>query len=97
MLLQDSVICTSRTCMYRDVTRGIQIDVEPSFVPEESHPQEDYFFFAYKVRITNVGNEATQLMSRHWIITDGNGEIHEVEGPGVIGQQPRLAPGESFE
>ena len=83
--------------MYRDVTRGIQIDVEPSFVPEESHPKEEYFFFAYKVRITNVGKEATQLMSRHWIITDGHGEIHEVEGPGVIGQQPRLAPGESFE
>lgn len=83
--------------MYRDTTRSIQIDVEPSFVPEESHPTENYYFFSYKVKITNLGDRETQLVSRHWVITDGNGETHEVEGPGVIGKQPSLAPGESFE
>ena len=83
--------------MYREITREIQIEVEPAFVPEQSHPREGYFFFSYKVRITNLGGAPTQLVSRHWVITDGNGEVHEVEGPGVIGQQPNLAPGESFE
>ena len=83
--------------MYRDTTNGIQIDVEPSFVPEESQPKENYFFFSYKVRITNTTGQQTQLVARHWVITDGNGEIHEVEGPGVIGKQPMLKPGETFE
>src|ERR1700732_436257 len=83
--------------MYRDTTNGIQIEVEPSFVPEQSQPKEQYFFFSYKVRITNTTEQQTQLVSRHWVITDGNGEIHEVEGPGVIGKQPMLKPGETFE
>jgi ApaG protein len=83
--------------VYREVTRNIQIDVEPAFVPEESNPEKAYFFFSYRVRITNLGEQPTQLLSRHWVITDGHGETHEVEGPGVIGKQPELEPGESFE
>jgi ApaG protein len=83
--------------MYREVTRHIQIDVEPAFIPEESHPEKEYFFFSYRVRITNLSEKPAQLLSRHWVITDGHGEVHEVEGPGVIGKQPELAPGETFE
>jgi ApaG protein len=83
--------------MYCEVTRSIRVVVEPSFVPEQSKPQADYYFFAYRVKIINEGNSTVQLMSRHWIITDGNGQSHDVKGPGVIGHQPQLAPGESFE
>ena len=83
--------------MYREQTRQIEIDVDPAFVPEQSSPDEKYFFFSYRVRITNHGSEPVQLLRRHWIITDGTGEVHEVKGEGVIGKQPRLAPGESFE
>jgi ApaG protein len=83
--------------MYRETTQGIQIDVEPRFLPEQSKPEQGYFFFSYRVRITNTGEAPAQLLNRHWIITDGKGEVHEVEGPGVIGEQPKLAPGESYE
>ncbi len=83
--------------MYCEVTRNIRIEVEPAYIPEQSRPQAEYFFFAYRVRITNLGQVATTLQSRHWIITDGAGAVHEVNGPGVIGQQPTLGPGETFE
>jgi ApaG protein len=83
--------------MYFEVTRGIRIEVEPTYIPEQSRPAENYFFFSYRVRIINESESTTQLMSRHWIITDGNGVIHEVKGPGVVGQQPTLEPGKSFE
>ena len=78
-------------------TRGIRIQVESFYDAERSAPQENYFFFAYQVRITNVGSEAAQLMSRQWVITDANGEVQKVQGEGVVGEQPVLAPGESFE
>ena len=83
--------------MYREVSREIQVEVEPSYVPERSNPGESYYFFAYRIRITNLGTRVTQLVSRHWIITDGQGRVHEVKGPGVVGEQPVLEPGESFE
>lgn len=83
--------------MYFEVTKGIRIEVEPAYVPEQSRPTESYFFFSYRVRITNEGEAPAQLISRHWIITDGNGVIHEVKGPGVVGQQPTLEPGKTFE
>jgi ApaG protein len=83
--------------MYCETTNGFQIEVIPSFLPEESHPEKQYYFFTYRIRITNTSSEEAQLVSRHWVITDGNGEIHEVEGPGVVGKQPHLKPGESFE
>lgn len=79
------------------VTRGIRVQVRSVFVPERSAPREQHFFFAYHVRISNEGSEAAQLQSRHWIITDANGDVQEVRGPGVIGETPVLAPGAAFE
>ena len=79
------------------ITRGIRVRVESSYVPERSEPEHDHWFFIYKVRISNEGNETAQLVSRHWIITDAHGQVEEVKGPGVVGEQPVLAPGESFE
>jgi ApaG protein len=79
------------------VTRGIRIQVRSEYVRERSRPLEGQWFFAYTVVITNEGSETTQLVSRHWVITDATGEVQEVKGPGVIGQQPVLRPGESFE
>lgn len=78
-------------------TRGIRIQVQSFYDEERSSPQESYYFFAYQVRVTNLGGEQAQLLSREWIITDGNGEMQRVQGPGVVGEQPVLAPGESFE
>lgn len=79
------------------VTRGIRIQVEGYYDGERSSPQENYYFFAYQVRISNQGSETAQLMSREWFITDANGETQRVQGPGVVGEQPVLAPGEAFE
>jgi ApaG protein len=78
-------------------TRGIRIQVQSYYDEERSSPQESYYFFAYRVRISNVGGETAQLLSREWIITDGNGDTQRVQGPGVVGEQPVLAPGEEFE
>ena len=83
--------------MYRAVTRNIQITVEPRFIPEQSDPGENQFFWAYTIVIANLGGESVQLRNRHWKITDGKGQLHEVKGAGVIGKQPVLEPGESFE
>jgi ApaG protein len=79
------------------VTQGIRIEVESRYAPEQSQPFQQHWFFYYTVRISNESFETVQLISRHWIITDGNGHVEEVKGPGVVGQQPVLAPGESFE
>jgi len=73
------------------------VKVRVRFVAEQSDPSADLYLFAYTIRVENTGAQAAQLLSRHWIITDGNGKIEEVRGPGVVGEQPRLAPGESFE
>jgi len=78
-------------------TRGVQVKVESVFVPEQSAPHSGRWFFAYTIRIANLGEETVQLISRHWIITDANGAVEEVRGPGVVGNQPVLRPGESFE
>lgn len=83
--------------MFCTVTRGVRIEVEPSYVKEESDPQRDSYFFAYRVRIENTGNTTVQLISRHWIITDAQGHTEEVQGPGVVGKTPQLKPGEQFE
>ena len=83
--------------MYIEITRDIRIEVVPTFVPEESRAEQNYFVFAYQVKITNQGQAPVQLISRHWIITDGNGVVHEVKGDGVIGQQPTLTPGKTYE
>ena len=78
-------------------TNGIRIRVESSFVPERSDPDQSYWFFAYRVEIYNEGSDAAQLISRHWIITDANGHVEQVKGPGVVGEQPVLQPGEVFQ
>ena len=78
-------------------TLGIRVEVESTYVEERSEPREQYFFFAYRVRISNVGADTAQLISREWIVTDSDGNTERVEGPGVVGEQPLLAPGEAFE
>lgn len=83
--------------MYQRVTRDITITVEPTFLEEHSQPEKGQFAWAYRIRIENRGKETVQLLTRHWRITDAKGEIHEVEGDGVVGEQPVLDPGASFE
>jgi ApaG protein len=83
--------------MSETVTRNIRVRVESEFAPERSNPPMNVWFFLYTIRISNEGRETVQLLSRHWIITDAMGAIREVRGPGVIGKQPVLRPGESFE
>jgi ApaG protein len=78
-------------------TRGIRVQVQSFYDEERSSPQENYYFFSYHVHISNVGRETAQLVSREWIITDGNGDAQRVQGPGVVGEQPVLAPGDEFE
>jgi ApaG protein len=77
-------------------TNGLLIEVQSRYVEEESLPMARRFVFAYTITITNHGSESVQLRSRHWIITDGLGEVEEVQGPGVVGEQPVLSPGEGF-
>jgi ApaG protein len=83
--------------MSSTVTEGIRVTVQPSFWPERSSPESGQFAFAYAVQIANVGDAPAQLRSRHWIITDANGQVEEVRGQGVVGETPSLAPGERFE
>ncbi len=79
------------------VTRGIRVAVSSRFVPERSNPSESEWFFAYTIRISNEGGETAQLLSRRWVITDANGKTEEIRGPGVVGRQPVLPPGQAFE
>lgn len=79
------------------VTHGIRISVESQYVADQSSPRARRYVFAYTVKILNEGTEPARLRSRHWIITDGDGRVEEVRGPGVVGQQPHLRPGEHFE
>jgi ApaG protein len=78
-------------------TRGIRIEVQSAYMPERSAPREGQYLFEYHVRISNVGAETAQLSSREWIITNADGEVERVKGPGVVGEQPVLAPGTAFE
>lgn len=79
------------------VTNSVRVEVESQYAPEHSQPFQSQWFFYYTVRITNESDETVQLLSRHWIITDASGHTEEVRGPGVVGEQPVLAPGESFQ
>lgn len=83
--------------MYKAITRDIEVNVEPSFLPDRSSVREGYFFWAYKIVIVNKGQETVQLKTRHWIITDSAGHEHVVKGDGVVGEQPVLTPGQAFE
>jgi len=79
------------------ITRGIAVSVEPAYVEAQSSPDSSQYFWAYRVIIKNQGRETVQLLSRHWMITNARGELTEVKGPGVVGEQPVLKPGESYE
>lgn len=78
-------------------TQGVRVHVRSQYVAEQSSPADRRYVFAYTVRVENQGTSAAQLRTRHWIITDATGSVEEVRGPGVVGKQPRLEPGEAFE
>jgi ApaG protein len=82
--------------MYSAVTHGIRVSVEPHFLEEQSDPARDRYVWAYRVEIENGGEVTVQLLARHWLITDGNGQLEEVRGLGVVGEQPVLQPGERY-
>lgn len=83
--------------MSEAVTQGIKVVVRSAYVPEQSAPLSHRYVFAYTVRISNEGRRAAQLINRNWVITHGSGRVEEVRGPGVVGAQPRLEPGQHFE
>jgi ApaG protein len=83
--------------MYESVTRNIHVVVRPKYLQSQSRPDDDHFVWAYTITIANRGVEIVTLRSRHWKITDDRGKLQEVKGDGVVGEQPTLAPGESFE
>ncbi len=83
--------------MYRAITRKIEVTVTPRYQSDRSSPSNGYFFWSYTIDIANHGNDTVQLKTRHWRITDGLGRLQEVKGPGVVGEEPTLKPGESFE
>jgi ApaG protein len=74
-----------------------RVDVQPAYLPEQSDPQQGVYSFSYAITVTNTGEVPAQLIARHWIITDASGRIEEVKGLGVVGHQPLLAPGQSFQ
>ena len=82
---------------YTAVTRGIAVSVEPTYLEANSSPNSSQYVWAYRVTLENQGQETVQLLSRHWMITNARGDLTEVKGPGVVGEQPVLRPGESYE
>ena len=83
--------------MYEKTTQDILISVHPFFLEEQSAPDRNHFVWAYRVNIRNQGSQTVQLVNRHWRITDKMGRLQEVKGPGVVGEQPVLKPGESYD
>jgi len=83
--------------MYSESTRSIQVTVEPEYLDDQSSPDEDHYVWSYSIRIDNNGPETVRLRNRYWHITDAQGRVQEVRGPGVVGEQPTLEPGDSFE
>ena len=83
--------------MYAETTRSIHVTVKPYYLEDQSSPTDGRYVWAYHVRIENRGEETVQLRRRHWRITDAMGRVQEVRGPGVVGEQPVLAPGQSYE
>jgi ApaG protein len=80
-----------------ETTRGVTVRVSVSYLPEQSEPARGRWFWAYHIRIENDGDQPVQLLARHWVITDGRGNRHSVEGEGVVGEQPLIGPGESYD
>lgn len=78
-------------------TKNINIQVVPAYIAEQSDPNNDHYVFSYTVTIRNEGDQPAKLLTRHWVITDGDGQVQEVRGEGVIGKQPYLKPGEGFQ
>jgi ApaG protein len=78
-------------------TNGIRVQVKTQFLPDRSSPVDEQYVFAYHITISNLGVDVAQLISRHWVITTADGETEEVQGAGVVGEQPVLKPGQSFE
>ena len=96
--VHDRPSATTRGLRTSDTTtRGIRIEVQSTYMPERSSPRDSQYLFEYQVRISNVGTETAKLISREWIITNADGEVERVKGPGVVGEQPLLAPGAAFE
>ena len=83
--------------MIKTSTRFTKIEVSPNYVPSRSDLSKPIFFFSYHIKITNISNDTIQLHSRYWNITDGNGNVEEIRGPGVVGRQPHIKSGETFE
>jgi ApaG protein len=83
--------------MYRSTTRNIEVEVEPFYLPDRSDPEESRYVWGYRVTIANNSDVFVQLLARYWRITDGIGRVEEVRGPGVVGEQPELNPGDSFQ
>ena len=83
--------------MYKETTRSITITVVPTYLDDQSSPEESHYVWKYHVRIENNGDDTVQLRTRYWRITDSMGRVQEVRGPGVVGEQPVLGPGETFE
>ena len=83
--------------MYQAVTRKIEVSVTPKFMPDRSSAEKNYFFWSYTIEIINRSEEVVQLKTRHWKITDAFGRVQEVKGAGVVGEEPVLKPGTSYE
>jgi ApaG protein len=83
--------------VYKETTRSITITVEPTYLDDQSSPEESHYVWKYHVRIENNGEDTVQLRTRHWRITDAVGRVQEVRGPGVVGEQPVLKPGNAYE
>ena len=79
------------------ITEGVEVSVESFYLPDHSVPEEDRYVYAYRIRLQNRSPRTVQLLRRHWIITDSNGEVNEVKGEGVVGEQPVLEPGGEYE
>lgn len=82
--------------MYMAVTHQVKVTVEPTFEPDRSHPADGRYFWRYDIEIANLGDAPVTLLERHWQITDGQGRQQDIRGPGVVGEQPTIQPGESF-
>ncbi len=83
--------------MYHATTRNIRVSVDPIYLESQSVPEEDHYVWAYTIQVENHGQEIVQLINRYWHITDANGHVQEVHGSGVVGEQPKLEPGEAFQ
>jgi ApaG protein len=83
--------------MYSETTRAITVTVRPTYLEDQSSPGEGHYVWAYRVRIENNGGEPVQLLRRHWRVTDAMGRVQEIKGSGVVGEQPVLQPGASYE